>query len=62
LLLVVGFIKIRITVFVTKKLTGKRARAYTGSYKGCSAARFTNADPTRYESNWYAYVNNDPVN
>ena len=37
---------------------------YNYGYRDYSprAARFTTADPVRDGSNWYAYVNNDPVN
>jgi RHS repeat-associated protein len=48
--------------------TGKPYDAGTGLYNygyrdyRPGAARFTTADPIRDGSNWYAYVNNDPVN
>jgi RHS repeat-associated protein len=48
--------------------TGKPYDAATGLYNyGCrdyqpAAARFTTIDPARDGSNWFAYVNNDPVN
>jgi RHS repeat-associated protein len=48
--------------------TGKPYDAGTGLYNygyrdyRPEAARFTTVDPIRDGSNWYAYVNNDPVN
>jgi RHS repeat-associated protein len=48
--------------------TGKPYDAGTGLYNygfrdyRPQVARFTTADPVRDGSNWYAYVNNDPVN
>jgi RHS repeat-associated protein len=48
--------------------TGKPYNAGTGLYNygyrdyRPQAARFTTVDPIRDGSNWYAYVNNDPVN
>jgi RHS repeat-associated protein len=48
--------------------TGKAYDAATGLYDygyrdyAPSAARFTTEDPIRDGSNWFAYVNNDPVN
>jgi RHS repeat-associated protein len=48
--------------------TGKPYDARTGLYNygyrdyRPQAARFTTADPIRDGNNWYAYVNNDPVN
>ena len=48
--------------------TGKPYDATTGLYNygyrdyRPQAARFTTVDPIRDGSNWYAYVNNDPVN
>jgi RHS repeat-associated protein len=48
--------------------TGKPYDAVTGLYDygyrdyKAEAARFTSIDPIRDGSNWYAYVNNDPVN
>jgi RHS repeat-associated protein len=37
---------------------------YNYGYRDYSprAARFTTADPVRDGSNWFAYVNNDPIN
>ncbi len=48
--------------------TGKPYDAATGMYNygyrdyAPSVARFTTVDPIRDGSNWFAYVNNDPVN
>jgi RHS repeat-associated protein len=48
--------------------TGKPYDAATGMYNygyrdyRPQAARFTTVDPVRDGNNWYAYVNNDPVN
>jgi RHS repeat-associated protein len=48
--------------------TGKPYDAVTGLYDygyrdyKAEVARFTSEDPIRDGSNWYAYVNNDPVN
>jgi RHS repeat-associated protein len=48
--------------------TGKPYDAATGMYNygyrdyKPQAARFTTVDPIRDGNNWYAYVNNDPVN
>jgi RHS repeat-associated protein len=48
--------------------TGKPYDAVTGLYNygyrdyKPEAARFTTADPIRDGTNWFAYVNNDPVN
>ncbi|MDR1024334.1 MAG: RHS repeat-associated core domain-containing protein [Treponema sp.] len=48
--------------------TGKPYDATTGLYNygyrdyQPEAARFTTVDPVRDGANWYAYVNNDPVN
>jgi RHS repeat-associated protein len=48
--------------------TGKPYDTATGMYNygyrdyRPQAARFTTADPIRDGNNWYAYVNNDPVN
>jgi RHS repeat-associated protein len=48
--------------------TGKPYDAVTGLYDygyrdyQPEAARFTTVDPVRDGSNWFAYVNNDPVN
>jgi RHS repeat-associated protein len=48
--------------------TGKPYDAVTGLYDygyrdyKAEGARFTSIDPIRDGSNWYAYVNNDPVN
>jgi RHS repeat-associated protein len=48
--------------------TGKPYDAVTGLYDygyrdyKAEAARFTSIDPIRDGNNWYAYVNNDPVN
>jgi RHS repeat-associated protein len=48
--------------------TGKPYDAATGLYNygyrdyKAEAARFTTLDPARDGSNWFAYVNNDPVN
>ncbi|GHU10468.1 hypothetical protein FACS1894151_09860 [Spirochaetia bacterium] len=48
--------------------TGKPYDAVTGLYNygyrdyAPVAARFTTVDPIRDRSNWFAYVNNDPVN
>jgi RHS repeat-associated protein len=48
--------------------TGKPYDTVTGMYNyGCrdyapEAARFTMVDPIRDGANWFAYVNNDPVN
>jgi RHS repeat-associated protein len=48
--------------------TGKPYDAVTGLYDygyrdyKAEVARFTSIDPIRDGSNWYAYVNNDPVN
>jgi RHS repeat-associated protein len=44
--------------------TGKPYDAVTGlyNYGYRETARFTTVDPVRDGSNWFAYVNNDPVN
>jgi RHS repeat-associated protein len=48
--------------------TGKPYDVVTGMYNygyrdyKAEVARFTTEDPIRDENNWYAYVNNDPVN
>jgi RHS repeat-associated protein len=48
--------------------TGKPYDAATGLYNygyrdyAPEAARFTTVDPVRDGANWFAYVNNDPVN